>query len=270
MRNGEKRQNKDEAIQTLMNLGLTYCQSKIYLSLVQNANCTAKMISQISKVPRQEIYRIMPLLEEKGLVRRIFGTPIEWEATPIKDGLSILMDVQKENLLELQRKTIDLVDNFKVFEKRRLPKTKEPEFLMIPRGQQQRNFLKEKLENLQTSFDGFTEFKGLDHAIFFFGKYFKKPLARGVNFRTLFFNSEDKIKELVDLEASFGYANVQNKFISKPSKLIGMVLDKQEICIYTSVSTGMLDANLLWSKNPIFVELLKDYFELLWNSAEHS
>ena len=53
------------AVQTLMDLGLTSRQAKIFMTLLQNRNCTAKMISQISKVTREDVYRIMPKLEKK-------------------------------------------------------------------------------------------------------------------------------------------------------------------------------------------------------------
>jgi sugar-specific transcriptional regulator TrmB len=51
-----------EYIQTLMSLGLTFLQAKVYLSLVALGKSDAKTISKASDIVREEIYRIMPYL----------------------------------------------------------------------------------------------------------------------------------------------------------------------------------------------------------------
>jgi len=109
---------KDEAVQTLMGLELTFCQAKVYLALVPNGSCTAKTISRISKVTRQDIYRLMPQLQKLGLVQKTLSIPTEWKATPIDDGLAILLERKKKQLSEIQEKTTNLLSNFRKHNKR--------------------------------------------------------------------------------------------------------------------------------------------------------
>jgi sugar-specific transcriptional regulator TrmB len=53
--------------QILMDLGLTCVQAKVYLTLIKLRNPTVKMISKISNVVSQDVYRIMPRLQKLGL-----------------------------------------------------------------------------------------------------------------------------------------------------------------------------------------------------------
>ncbi len=109
---GENEQKTNVAVQTLMNLGLTNCQARIYVALVLNGSCSADVLSKFSKVTRQDIYRILPKLQEIGLARKILDVPVEWEATSLKEGLTLLMDAQKKRYLGLQTQTTELLENF--------------------------------------------------------------------------------------------------------------------------------------------------------------
>jgi sugar-specific transcriptional regulator TrmB len=62
---------QDEEVQTLTCLGLTLCQARVYLALARSGMSTAKTISKVSKVTREDIYRIMPTLQKLGLVENI-------------------------------------------------------------------------------------------------------------------------------------------------------------------------------------------------------
>ncbi|MEM4733518.1 MAG: helix-turn-helix domain-containing protein, partial [Candidatus Bathyarchaeia archaeon] len=76
-----------EDVQTITKLGLTTSQVKVYLSLLQQKKATAKTISNFSKIARQEVYRVLSDLYEKGLVEKIIAKPTEFKAVPIEDCL---------------------------------------------------------------------------------------------------------------------------------------------------------------------------------------
>ncbi|MCW4047841.1 MAG: hypothetical protein NWE99_09855 [Candidatus Bathyarchaeota archaeon] len=60
----------DECVQTLMGLGLTLLQAKTYLALATLGKADVKMISKASNVARQDIYRVMPVLQKLGLGKK--------------------------------------------------------------------------------------------------------------------------------------------------------------------------------------------------------
>ena len=136
---------EDERIQTLMALGLTFCQAKVYLVLVLNESCTAKTLSHISKVTRQDIYRIMPKLETLGLAQKILSIPTEWEAAPIDEGLAILLEHKNKQFSELKEKTTKLLSNFRENSKRTERGEKGSEFIIIPGGETHMRCIMKKL-----------------------------------------------------------------------------------------------------------------------------
>ena len=88
------------------------------MALVLNESCTAKTLSCLSKVTRQDIYRIMPKLQTLGLAQKILSIPTEWEAAPIDEGLTILLERKNKQFSELQEKTTKLLDNLREISKR--------------------------------------------------------------------------------------------------------------------------------------------------------
>jgi len=95
---------QDEHIQALMGFGLTLLQAKIYLNLVKLEKADVKTLSKASNVARQDIYRIMLTLQKLGLTEKIIAKPTMYKATPIKEGLSILLQNKKRKLLNYTRK----------------------------------------------------------------------------------------------------------------------------------------------------------------------
>ena len=60
---------EDEQVSVLVELGMTATQAKIYLSLAKSKSLTAHAIASIAKIARPDVYRILPMLEEAGLLR---------------------------------------------------------------------------------------------------------------------------------------------------------------------------------------------------------
>ncbi len=279
---GERTKKASAAIQTLVDLGLTSCQARIYFALLQCKSCSAGEISRGSNVTRQEVYRIMPRLQEKGLARKILNVPIAWEATSLEEGLAILMEKKNSHLLDLKVKTAELLKSCKKMDKVGIIGNVQ-DFVILPRGKQRIKWWMEKLESLQESWDGFSSLENLGQRNSVFGEYFEKAIKRGVKFRNIFYTTATQ-KVLPNLDASYVGPNVQQRIISKPSNLVFQVLDKKEVCLRiqaegTSQSplTGSKNPGFmtlvrsyetLWSRNPDFRELVQDYFETQWNLAE--
>ena len=103
--------NNSECCQTLTDLGLTPLQAKTYLTLAKIKTANVTTISKTSNIVREEIYRVMPKLAKMGLVEKIIGRPILYEALPLKAGLSVLIQRRMQETAELHTKTIQLIQN---------------------------------------------------------------------------------------------------------------------------------------------------------------
>lgn len=104
-------QNGNIYSQALMKFGLTSLQATIYTTLVDLGNAGILKISRASKIARPEVYRVIPSLEEKGLVERVISNPSSYRAVPLKQGLSMLLQQKTQENTELLEETKVLLNS---------------------------------------------------------------------------------------------------------------------------------------------------------------
>jgi sugar-specific transcriptional regulator TrmB len=51
-------------------------------------------------VRREDVYRLLPKLEKRGLIEKLLGTPTKIRATPIKEAIAILIKREEEKASE--------------------------------------------------------------------------------------------------------------------------------------------------------------------------
>ncbi len=87
-------------IEKLANFGLSPNQAKIYLSIIQNGTSAVTDISTATKLHREDIYRVLPKLEKKGLIMTKLGRPNLFSAVPLEDALNSLISTDLKNARE--------------------------------------------------------------------------------------------------------------------------------------------------------------------------
>ena len=92
-------------IQALTNIGLTKLEAKVYLTLVRSGGLTAKSISNVSGIARQDIYRLTNDLMKKALVKKELNIPNNFEAIRLAEGIKILENEKDKERLESKKKT---------------------------------------------------------------------------------------------------------------------------------------------------------------------
>ncbi len=75
----------------LSDFGLTLNQAKVYVTIAKLGIASISQVSKASKVRREDVYRMLPRLQELGLIEKILDRPAKIRATPAEDGLSILI-----------------------------------------------------------------------------------------------------------------------------------------------------------------------------------
>ncbi len=105
----------DTQIEVLCDLGLTTNQAKVYASIIDFKSLTVKDLSEITNLHVQDIYKIIPKLQQMGLVTRTVNRPARIELIPLRNALMKLIEEQKADALKkaniLERK-IKLMDIF--------------------------------------------------------------------------------------------------------------------------------------------------------------
>jgi sugar-specific transcriptional regulator TrmB len=255
-----------EESQVLRDLGLADSQARVYLTLVKLGQAKARDIRRLSKVARQDIYRVLIELQEKGLVEKILATPNEFKPIPLIEAASILLQRKKNEVSKLQDETRKLVETMA-----RLSK-EEQKFLekgyqcvMIPAKKALALRVAETFARTYTSIGLLSTVKRL--AVFLSEYGFDGAIKRGVRLRVISEEPEDKQFFERIVPSFFKSSNFELRYMSNSINTAFSCFDGREVYIATNVRAGVNEVPVLWSNNPSIVGLVSDFFEHIWNSA---
>ena len=257
---------KDEAVETLTCLGLNCSQAKVYLALVENGLSTAKKIFKISGVNRQEIYRIMPKLQNSCLAEKIIGIPTRWRATPLRDGLSFLLENREKETSELQTKATKIINYIKEKKERARLREEECQFVMMPGKDAIIKRLIKTIEKTQKSIDVSTTWKRFKSACYRLAEPLEEAWRRGVKGRVVIEETEEPVLEFVKTYWRTPHAEIRQ--VRFPPKTVMAMYDKKEVYIYVIPTANMTESPALWSNNPSLVAMAEDSFETKWKTAQ--
>jgi sugar-specific transcriptional regulator TrmB len=103
----------EEAADLFNIFGLSRTQAKVYTALNALGVATASEISALSKIRREEVYRVMPDLESRGMIICKLDAPRKFAATEPKTALNILVnskvDSMEREINNLKQKKDDLI-----------------------------------------------------------------------------------------------------------------------------------------------------------------
>jgi HTH-type transcriptional regulator, sugar sensing transcriptional regulator len=127
---------KDEFQSKLERWGLAPLEAQVYLTLIRNARSAgASMIATAAGIPRPSVYPVLKSLVERGMVENGHGYGSQFAALPPDEALPRLIAAEKENLLERESLTGDLIKELRLAsdEKANTSEAKLIEVLRDPR-----------------------------------------------------------------------------------------------------------------------------------------
>jgi sugar-specific transcriptional regulator TrmB len=254
---------QDEHTQTLMGFGLTFLQAKTYLALAKLGKADVKTIAKASNVVRQDIYRAMSKLQKQGLVIKVVANPTIYKATPIKEGISILLQKRKKESAELQEKTTSLINDFHTKNFQIAISEENIEFTINSKMKLTRKIHNELSQKAQTSIDIAAPLKAVDIVLFYSLEYFKQAMKRGVKIRVLTQKGDEK--STLTKPRALANPLFELRFLSTNFNLGMHIFDRKEMTLCISEEG---DITSLHSTNPTFVELASNYYNEIWNKAQ--
>lgn len=262
---------EEEFVQILTRLGLTISQAKVYLELLELKKASGKITAKHSKMARQEVYRVLAELQEKGLVEKIIARPTEFEPISIEDCLSILIEDKKNEISENQKKATSLLQKFKKKHSHAKAQLQEEDsqFILIPEKEVIRR-ARRKIENTQTSLDAITTLNRFKPMLFNFYEVGEKAVERGVKIR-LIINKLDDENSLTQIAKAVPKNPLFDlRYINTPPLVAIAIYDKKEVMIAMSATVAINEAPILMSNNPSLLAIAQSYFETLWLTAMES
>lgn len=102
-------ENIEEGVQILQELGLLEYEARCFIGLTRLDVGTAKILSELTEVPRTRVYEAIRLLESKGLVEVQHSSPKRFRAVSLSEAIGTLRDQYDSRMQRLQR-TLESLD----------------------------------------------------------------------------------------------------------------------------------------------------------------
>ena len=248
-------------VETLEKLGLTSLQARIYLTTVTLQKASVGKIATTAEVARPDVYRILAVLEKRGLIKKVTTKPLEYEATSLKEGCMLLLEGKRKEYFEAKEQSQRLIQEFN----ERTHKVKGAENFSLINSKE---LLLERFaaadESAKKSLDIISDWATLAVLVSNM-ESFRRVRARGVKIRLLTEKAPgDKNQEELYNQKS---ALFELRFFKGPVPIRTAIYDGEvmHMRVRTQQDHGMTPA--LWSDNSAFVQMIMAYYESIWNKA---
>ena len=249
--------------ESLIHYGLTPNQSKVYLYLTKTGEKTASGISKNLNIPRTESYHLLNSLEQKGIIFSIFGKPTKFNSVPIDDALTIIIDNEKNRILDLELKKEKILTLWNTIPKH----VDNSENLDGNKFQilQGRNSILVKIERMVKTPEKEVMVLGSDTNFIKF-------------YHTEFVNLLKKTK--ADLQVLTTYSkkgqfaldgiplnNIKKLDESNRHNFSFIIKDDSEVVFF--INSGSSELMAIWTDSKSFVSTLKSLFKLIWRKSPY-
>lgn len=252
-------------IQTLKELGLSVLQARAYLALTRLGSAKVNTISKFSSVARSDLYRTLNRLQELGLVEKVISSPLQFRATPLDQGLLLLLKSRTREQRRLRSKTLRLIRAFKDAGKAVSSEAEDSKFVLVPSGNLFLEKIRAAINESHVSIDLLLSWRrfslGISDA---FAEDFENAWSRNVKFRFIIDASEEEAVAKRVTHLCRGKPNCQFRFIPAPPDYVFSIYDENEAFIIVDPKANLSDSPALWTNNSSLVSLIRDYFEILW------
>jgi sugar-specific transcriptional regulator TrmB len=259
-------QNQEEQIESLVELGLTHLQAKVYVALVCLETATAKEIHKSLNIARPDIYRMLSDLEEKDLIERVISKPTEFKPIPPNKAISTLLQRREEKTRVLRKKATQAFRKIQHNNKGKALADVGSRFILLPRSETNPmanfNRLGEAVANAHNSVMSLTNYELFRKIKYTDEQNWKKAAEKGVKLK--FITNKTLKKPKINLDPSLRHNdNFEIRWINTPPPTSVLLVDEKEAFFRMGSN---LKSPVLLSLVPSFVTMMKDYFETKWKS----
>jgi sugar-specific transcriptional regulator TrmB len=258
---------KDEAVQTLVDVGLTVLQARAYIALAGSGTSTARATSKIAKVAPQDIYRVLAELQEKGLIEKIISKPNKYRPIPLEEGIPMLLQRRDKQTAELKKTIFEIFKNPQSADGHE-DNNETEEFALISGKETITNRVIKLFGTAQESLkliNNFEEGMMMHENLF---ELEVKALDKGVKIKDILSKTQKRnqtpksFSRLLKRQPEF---QVRYLNAAIPAKIA--IKDNKEVIISTKTEGKPLEQPALWSSNPVIVKIIQQWYDTLWEKS---
>jgi sugar-specific transcriptional regulator TrmB len=244
---------------TLIQLGLTRNQSKIYFSLFQLGTATIKEIGKSSGIPRESVYRTIPTLEKMSLIEKSITNPTTYTAIPVEDAVSTLMKRRNQESHAIQQQANQLIEHFRTRTFKNARSNEDPKFTLVLGQDAFNRQMNISIRKTCYNFEGATTCDGFRKGMLNSERFFIQATRRGVKFRHIVVEKK-RVETLGDEKLKRVPLWTVRYFPDRQIKMV--VLDNREV--FVSITPNMEAEDYLYSTSPCLISMARNYFESMW------
>ena len=248
-----------DIVNDLIEFGFSDYEARGFLVLSMKGSLTASEISKDTGIPFSKVYEILNKLESKSILEiSSTGKQKKYKVLDSQHIIKKIIEERKKNVDNLEKKSERILKKIK----KRTTKKQLPESVWVCNGK--KNFLEKTSLMLKNSSEyaygitkEFSRIPALDQEIINASK-------RGVKVKLL--NITNGLKKLDSARAKwYSSHNVKIKTVPLEVQPRVCLVDGKEVCLRID---NDYDSEFIWSNNPALINLIKSYFEVLWNKAK--
>jgi sugar-specific transcriptional regulator TrmB len=255
---------QNEEVQTLVKLGLTVLQARVYIALVKFGASTGKTTAKAAQVAPQDVYRVLGELQEKGLVEKIiFKPPLYRAATTIQEGISMLLKEKQEEYIRT-KKQAEIIFNSLGQNKSQNNQEEGVQFTITSELKLLIKSHEKLTASCKNSIDFIFPIKISEKELFRDADHLKAAIKRGIKIRAM---TGKPIQDSTNVNSKsiFKSPEFEHRFLPESAIPFGMhIFDNQEATL--AISSNAMPS--LWTNNSHVVKLAQVYFEHIWKDAE--
>jgi sugar-specific transcriptional regulator TrmB len=250
-----------------LGLGLSLNQARVYIAILKLEKTTVGQVSKLSKVRREDVYRVLPSLEKMGLIERLMGKPTELRATLISNSLTSLLTEEKNRFEERLSDMRSKVQKLSLKDWKQPPPGEESIYILIAEKKAILAKTSELINNSEKEVGMIADNLRITQVLAHFPDEHKHAIKKGAQIRLIFeAESPDALlKEKV--QKLIGSASVSVKFHREPLNHF-IMSDDREALITTSKESGLGESPSLWTNNSNLIGVLRTGFESDWKKAQ--
>jgi sugar-specific transcriptional regulator TrmB len=258
---------QDHGEKILRELGLTFSQARVYIGLVRLRDpTTARELSNIINIARQDVYQIVAELQKLGLVELIIGKPEMFKAIPLQETLTILMERRNRKMNALLSEASKLLEKTPEKPEATIQQNNR-QFIMIPEKEVLIHRIEKTIETAQKSIRVITPWKELTQWLLLLDKCWNQVLERGVSIQWITEKQVNADSNPENIGAFLKKPRFKLKTVSNLAKKRLAIYDDKEAFIATLSKANAAESPALWTNNPAIINILTDYFDTKWKAG---
>jgi sugar-specific transcriptional regulator TrmB len=251
-----------EEMVLLVSLGLTSRQARVYLALLKTGDAKAKAVAGIAMINRQEVYSLLDSLQQLGLAQQNVTVPITYSATPLDEGIKLLLEQKTSEL------TIILQQAERLTKKINSPCLSlaadcKPCFGVVFEGYKGRKYLK-AIQETQHAIEAVSSWLRFKQLCFLCETELKDALKKDVILHIVTEKPPNSRLPKWVKAALSKYPNFNLKTQPNLPPAAFALFDNTHAAIAFNPCLRFTKGPALWTTNPTLMALCQTYFNLSW------